>query len=46
VSPENAAEVDLTAFTRRLMAQVQADLRRPLVWGAVNHWNIDNPMST
>lgn len=43
VSPENAGEVDLTAFTRRLMAQVQADLGRPLVWGAVNHWNTDNP---
>jgi type IV secretory pathway VirD2 relaxase len=43
VSPENAAEVDLTAFTRRLMAQVQADLGRPLVWAAVNHWNTDNP---
>ena len=43
VSPEDAAEVDLTAFTRRLMAQVQADLGRALVWGAVNHWNTDNP---
>lgn len=43
VSPEDGAEVDLTAFTRRLMAQVQADLGRVLVWGAVNHWNTDNP---
>ncbi len=43
VSPEDAGDVDLTAFTRRLMAQVQADLGRVLVWGAVNHWNTDNP---
>jgi type IV secretory pathway VirD2 relaxase len=43
VSPEDGAEADLTAFTRRLMAQVQADLGRVLVWGAVNHWNTDNP---
>ena len=43
VSPEDGAEADLTAFTRRLMAQVQADLGRVLVWGAVNHWNTENP---
>ena len=43
VSPEDAGDADLTAFTRRLMAQVQADLGRVLVWGAVNHWNTDNP---
>ncbi len=43
VSPEDGAQADLTAFTRRLMAQVQADLGRVLVWGAVNHWNTDNP---
>jgi type IV secretory pathway VirD2 relaxase len=43
VSPEDGAETDLTAFTRRLMAQVQADLGRVLIWGAVNHWNTENP---
>jgi type IV secretory pathway VirD2 relaxase len=43
VSPEDVGDADLTAFTRRLMAQVQADLGRVLVWGAVNHWNTDNP---
>jgi type IV secretory pathway VirD2 relaxase len=43
ISPEDGAEVDLAAFTRRLMAQVQADLGRVLVWGAVNHWNTDKP---
>jgi type IV secretory pathway VirD2 relaxase len=43
VSPEDGAEADLTALARRLMAQVEVDLSRPLVWGAVNHWNTDNP---
>jgi type IV secretory pathway VirD2 relaxase len=43
VSPEDGAETDLTAFTRRLMAQVQADLGRVLIWGAVNHWNTESP---
>jgi hypothetical protein len=46
VSPEDGGEVDLTAFTRQLMAQVQADLGRVLAWGAVNHWNTDNPAPT
>src|SRR5450432_3583756 len=43
VSPEDGVEVDLTGFTRRLMTQMEADLGRKLVWGAVNHWNTDNP---
>ena len=43
VSPEDGVEIDLTAFTRRLMAQMETDLGRKLVWGAVNHWNTDNP---
>ena len=43
VSPEDGADCDLTAFTRRLMAQMETDLGRKLVWGAVNHWNTDNP---
>ena len=43
MSPEDGAEVDLTAFSRRLMTQMEADLGRKLVWGAVNHWNTDNP---
>lgn len=43
VSPEDGAELDLTAYTRALMAQMEADLGRRFVWGAVNHWNTDNP---
>jgi len=43
VSPEDAAELDLRAFTRALMTQMEADLGRRLVWGAVEHWNTDNP---
>ena len=43
VSPEDGVEIDLTTFTRRLIAQMETDLGRKLVWGAVNHWNTDNP---
>jgi type IV secretory pathway VirD2 relaxase len=41
VSPED--DVDLTSFTRSLMAQVERDLNRRLHWGAVNHYDTDNP---
>jgi type IV secretory pathway VirD2 relaxase len=41
VSPED--EVDLTAFTRDLMYQVERDLALKLQWGAVNHYDTDNP---
>ena len=43
VSPEDGREIDLTAYARRLMRQVEADLGRPLDWAAVNHFNTDNP---
>ncbi|MCP4388159.1 MAG: DUF3363 domain-containing protein [Gammaproteobacteria bacterium] len=43
VSPEDAAELDLTAYTRDLMRQVETDLGRELDWIAVNHYNTDNP---
>jgi type IV secretory pathway VirD2 relaxase len=42
VSPEDGG-VDLTAFTRALMDQVERDVGRRLVWGAVNHHDTDNP---
>jgi len=42
VSPEDGG-VDLTLFTRALMDQVERDLGRRLVWGAVNHHDTDNP---
>ncbi|MCB1387028.1 MAG: relaxase/mobilization nuclease and DUF3363 domain-containing protein [Nitratireductor sp.] len=40
VSPEDGADLsDLTAYTRDLMAQVEADLGTRLDWVAVNHHN-------
>jgi type IV secretory pathway VirD2 relaxase len=43
VSPEDARELDLTAYTRGLMRQVEADLGRSVDWAAVNHYNTDQP---
>jgi type IV secretory pathway VirD2 relaxase len=43
VSPEDGAELDLRLYTRELMKQVEADLGRRIVWGAVNHHDTDNP---
>lgn len=43
VSPEDAAELDLTIYVRRLMAQVEQDLGRKVEWAAVNHYNTEHP---
>jgi type IV secretory pathway VirD2 relaxase len=43
VSPEDAAELDLTDYIRRLMARVERDLDRKLEWLAVNHFDTDHP---
>jgi type IV secretory pathway VirD2 relaxase len=43
VSPEDGAGLDLKEFTRQLMAQVEKDTGRRLIWAAVNHHNTDNP---
>jgi type IV secretory pathway VirD2 relaxase len=43
ISPEDASELDLTAFVRRLMTRVQRDLGRDLDWAAVNHHDTDHP---
>jgi type IV secretory pathway VirD2 relaxase len=43
VSPEDGAELDLREFTRSLMKEVENDLGRRLIWGAVNHHDTDNP---
>jgi type IV secretory pathway VirD2 relaxase len=43
ISPEDAQNLDLTAFTCELMAQVERDTGRRLIWGAVNHHDTDNP---
>ena len=44
VSPEDAGELaDVPAFTRELLADMEADLGTRLDWVAVDHWNTDNP---
>lgn len=44
VSPEDAVEmVDLKAFTRELMSQMEKDFCTKLDWVAIDHWNTDNP---
>lgn len=44
VSPEDGADLsDLTAYTRDLMRQVEADLGTKLDWVAVNHHNTGHP---
>ncbi len=44
VSPEDGAELsDLTAYTRDLMRQMEADLGTKLDWVAVNHYNTGYP---
>jgi hypothetical protein len=43
VSPEDARAVDLSSFARQLVAQMEQDLGRPLVWAAVNHHDTEHP---
>ncbi len=43
VSPEDAGELDLTDYVRRLMATVERDLGRKLEWAAVNHYDTGRP---
>jgi type IV secretory pathway VirD2 relaxase len=44
VSPEDAEQLDdLHAYTRHLVARMEADLGTRLEWVAVDHWNTDNP---
>ncbi|MGE3537839.1 MAG: hypothetical protein AB7N91_10455 [Candidatus Tectimicrobiota bacterium] len=43
VSAEDGAALDLTHFTRSLMAQVEDDLGTRLDWVAVNHYDTDHP---
>ena len=43
VSPEDAADLDLTAYVCRLMARVEKDLGQPLEWAAVNHHDTEHP---
>lgn len=44
VAPEDGAELDdLRTYIRHLMGRMEADLGTRLDWGAVDHWNTDNP---
>ena len=43
VSPEDGAELDLTAYVRSYMARVEKDLGQPLEWAAVNHYDTGHP---
>ncbi len=44
VSPEEATRMlDLKAFTRDLVADMERDLKTRLDWVAAEHWNTDNP---
>lgn len=44
VSPEEATQmIDLKAFTRDLVADMERDLGTKLDWVAAEHWNTDNP---
>jgi type IV secretory pathway VirD2 relaxase len=43
VSPEDAGELDLTAYVRRLMTRVEQDLGRKVEWAAVNHHDTGHP---
>ncbi|MGH7436756.1 MAG: DUF3363 domain-containing protein, partial [Polyangiaceae bacterium] len=43
VSPEDADDLDLKAYVRRLMARVEQDLGRKVEWAAVNHFDTGHP---
>ena len=43
VSPEDAAELDLTAYVRGLMDRVERDVGRKIEWAAVNHYDTAHP---
>jgi type IV secretory pathway VirD2 relaxase len=43
VAPEDGSELDLTAYVRRLMGQVERDLGRKVEWAAVNHYDTAHP---
>jgi type IV secretory pathway VirD2 relaxase len=43
VSPEDAGELDLKIYVRRVMEQVQRDLGRKVEWAAVNHYDTGHP---
>lgn len=43
VSPEFAGRIDLEKHTRALMARIADDLRMPIEWMAIAHFNTEHP---
>jgi type IV secretory pathway VirD2 relaxase len=43
VAPEDAAQLDLTDYVRRLVGQIEADTGRSIIWCATNHYNTAHP---
>ena len=43
ISPEDADELDLTAYVKSFMTRVERDMGRELEWGAVNHYDTEHP---
>jgi type IV secretory pathway VirD2 relaxase len=43
VSPEDANDLELTAYVRRLMGRIEADVGRKVEWAAVNHYDTGHP---
>ncbi len=43
VAPEDARDLDLSAYVRTLMTQVERDLGRKIEWAAVNHYDTGHP---
>jgi type IV secretory pathway VirD2 relaxase len=43
VSPEDASDLELTVFVRRLMSRIEDDLGRKVEWAAVNHYDTGHP---
>jgi len=43
LAPEDADELDLTAYVRSYMATVEKDMGRRLEWAAVNHYDTAHP---
>ena len=39
LSPEQSDTLDLKAYTRRVMLEIERDLRTPLQWAAIDHHN-------
>jgi len=43
LSPEDGLQLDLAAYTRGFMADLEKQVGKPLEWMAIDHHNTDNP---